>query len=390
MKKTRSLKWIAVALAAVMILSLTACGNQSNSNTESTTPSVAPDASSEASAPAENKEAEEITLRIGAGQTPQGFTWIESVTKYFMPYVDEKLAETGNYKINWVEAWGGTVAKVDEIFEAVEGGLLDIGWVGNVFEASKLPANNLSYHVPFNVRAKDVDQMAEAMQAMYDKYPELKGEYEKYKNKILGLTVLESYNLATNFEVTSMDDLNGKKIGAAGANLVWFQGTGAVPVQSPGTEAYSSIQTGVYDGTIQHTLMLDTLKLYEVAPYITLGDFGSIWGGALTINMDVFDGLPEEVQQALIEAGNEYTQGTVELEQQKLEAYKENMEAKGAKVSVLSDEQRIKWADSLDNLPAEYGETLDDMGYPGTQMMKDYVDFLKDAGADMPRDWFGE
>lgn len=390
MKKSNLIKVITVVLASVMLLSLVGCGNNSGTNNESTAPSVAPDTSADASAPAEQKEAEEITLRIGAGQTPQGFTWIESVTEYFMPYVDEKLAETGNYKVNWVEAWGGTVAKVDEIFEAVENGMLDIGWVGNVFEASKLPVNNLSYHVPFNVRAADVDQMATAMLDMYDKYPELKGEYEKYNNKILGLTVLESYNLATNFEVTSMDDLNGKKIGAAGANLTWFQGTGAVAVQSPGTEAYSSIQTGVYEGTLQHTLMLDTLKLYEVAPYITLGDFGSIWGGALTINMDVFNGLPEEVQQALIGAGDAYTQGTVELEKEKVQSYKENMEAKGAKVSVLSDEQRKKWADSLDNLPAEYGKTLDDMGYDGTQMMKDYVNFLKEAGADMPRDWFAE
>src|SRR3989339_430075 len=85
------------------------------------------------------KAAEQITLRIGAGQTPQGFTWIRSVTEYFIPYVDKKLAEKGNYRIKWVEAWGGTVAKVDEVLEAVEGGLLDIGWVGNVFEAAKLP-----------------------------------------------------------------------------------------------------------------------------------------------------------------------------------------------------------------------------------------------------------
>lgn len=384
MIKSKLLKLITVALAAVMLLSLVACGNRPDTNDE---PSAAPGTSAE---PAGEKEAEEITLSIGAGQTPQGFTWIEGITKYFMPYVDEKLAETGNYKINWVEAWGGTVAKVDEIFEAVEGGMLDIGWVGNVFEASKLPANNLSYHVPFNVRAEDVDQMVTAMLAMYDKYPELKGEYEKYNNTILGLTVLESYNLATNFEITSMDDLNGNKIGAAGANLTWFEGTGAIAVQSPGTEAYSCIQTGVYEGTLQHTLMLDTLKIYEVAPYITLGDFGAVWGGAITINTNVFNGLPEEVQQALIGAGEAYTHGTVALEKEKLQAYKENMEAKGAKVSVLSDELRESWANSLDNLPVKYGADLDGMGYQGTQMMKDYVDFLKEAGADMPRDWFAE
>ena len=339
-----------------------------------------------ASGQSPKKVPEQITLRLGAGQTPQGFTWIRGVTEYFMPYVDKKLAEKGNYRIKWVEAWGGTVAKVDEVLEAVEGGLLDLGWVGNVFEAAKLPLNNITYHVPFAVY--DPDQIIAAAMEMYDKYPELKGEYEKNKNKILGVTVLESYNLATNFKVDKMEDLKGKKIGAAGANLSWFKGTGAVAVQSPGTEAYSSIQTGVYSGTLQHMIMLESLKLYEVAPYILIGNFGAIWGGALTINTGVFNRLPQEVQAVLMEAGKEYALGTVKLEKAKLATIKEELGKKGAKVTVLSESERVKWANSLPNLAKEYAEALNKKGLKGTEIMKAYISALEKAGSRLPRKWF--
>jgi TRAP-type C4-dicarboxylate transport system substrate-binding protein len=376
MKKTRrSVSWklvLTLLLAAVLAFSFTACSK-----------------SKEQAAVSGTKEPEKITLRIGAGQTPEGFTWIESVVEYFFPHVEKKLAETGNYEIEWVEAWGGTVAKVDEIMEAVESGVLDLGWVGNVFEAASLPLNNIAYHCPFSVY--DPDQMVYAMEKMYTTYPELLAEYAKFKNKVLGYTMLESYNLATNFKVEKMADLDGKKIGAAGANLTWFGGTGAVAVQSPGTEAYSCIQTGVYDGTLQHTLMLEGLKLYEVAPYILIGNFGAIWGGAITINTDVWDKLPQEVQQALVEAGDAYMRGTAELEKVKLEKATSNMEAKGATVTVLSEDQRALWANSLENLPKKYADQLEKLGIPkGREMIKAYLTFLEEAGSDMPRKWFDE
>lgn len=388
--KTRSVKLLAFVVATILVLSMAACVQPSaSSKAPSTEPSVEDSAAApESAAPSDAQPAQEITLRIGAAQSVDGFTWIESIKKSFMPKVDEILAGTGNYKINWVEAWGGTVAKTNEMLTAVQSNLLDIGWVGNVFHASQLPLNNISYYIPFNVRVQDGEQMLTAMKAMYEKYPELAGEYEAFDNKILGLTVLESYNIATTFPINTVADLKGKKIGAAGANLNWFANTGATAVQSPGTEAYSSIQTGVYDGTMQHTLMLDTLKLYEVAKYITLGDFGSVWGGSLTINMNVFNGLPQEVQDALVQGGEAYTDGTVALENQKLGAYKADLEAKGAAVSVLSDEQRTAWVNELDNLPKDYAQQLDSQGLKGTEMMKAYIDALTEAGCKLPRQWF--
>lgn len=66
------------------------------------------------------------------------------------------------------------------------------------------------------------------------------------------------------------------------------------------TTFYTDIQTGVSEGS---SLALGALpaKLYEVAPYVTRVDLGVVFSGGLAINVgDSWDGLPEEVQAALL------------------------------------------------------------------------------------------
>jgi TRAP-type C4-dicarboxylate transport system substrate-binding protein len=98
-----------------------------------------------------------------------------------------------------------------------------------------------------------------------------------------------------------------------------------------------------------------------------------------------------EVQQALAEAGDAYMRGTAELEKMKLPKATSNMEAKGATVTVLSEDQRALWANSLENLPKKYADQLEKLGIPkGREMIKAYLTFLEEAGSDMPRKWFEE
>jgi TRAP-type transport system periplasmic protein len=47
--------------------------------------------------------------------------------------------------------------------------------------------------------------------------------------------------------------------------------------------------------------------VYEVAPYITKVNMGVVFSGGVAINKDTWAKLPPEVQQAMREAGAEYT-----------------------------------------------------------------------------------
>ena len=51
-------------------------------------------------------------------------------------------------------------------------------------------------------------------------------------------------------------------------------------------------------------------------------------------------------------------------------------------------EERQKWANNLPNVPAEFGAEADAKGYPGTEIVKRYLELLKEDGYVSPRDWF--
>ena len=53
--------------------------------------------------------------------------WVRVFMNYYMPEVDRRLAESGNYEIDWNRAFGGTVAKTGGVLEALQYGLADIG-----------------------------------------------------------------------------------------------------------------------------------------------------------------------------------------------------------------------------------------------------------------------
>jgi hypothetical protein len=71
--------------------------------------------------------AKDLTLTIAAGHPPV-IAWVRLLRDYFVPEVN-KLLEGSGHKINWNQAYGGTVAKIGGELDAVEKGLVDIAIV---------------------------------------------------------------------------------------------------------------------------------------------------------------------------------------------------------------------------------------------------------------------
>ena len=81
---------------------------------------------------------EEIDVSIVSGFSP-AVAAVKMLEESFMPGVDARLAETGNYTINWQEAFSGTLAKPAGELEAIQTGLADMGVIPTGFHADKLP-----------------------------------------------------------------------------------------------------------------------------------------------------------------------------------------------------------------------------------------------------------
>ena len=204
-----------------------------------------------------------------------------------IPAINAELAKTGNYKIEWNEAYGGTLAKLGSELETIEQGISDMGMVSTILQSGKMPLQNVTYYVPFG--PEDVTVVTEAMDDLHAKLPALRKSWERYNQVYLVGGAIDNYDLITNFPVNKVEDLQGKKIAGGGPSLTWIKGTGAVSVVANLATFYNDIKTGVYDGVVLFATGATGAKLYEVAPYYTKIGFGAMYAICASVNKARWD-----------------------------------------------------------------------------------------------------
>jgi TRAP-type C4-dicarboxylate transport system substrate-binding protein len=331
--------------------------------------------------------AETFTIRIGAGH-PAAATWITTIREGFMPQVAERVAAETEHEINWSESWGGSVCRLGECLEAVEAGLLDMADLQTPFDPAKLMGWNFSYFVPFGTGNPVLG--AELNRQTYDDIPELRDQLEERYNQVfIGIGILGNYGLITNFTFDDVAELEGQRIAAAGPNIPWVSAVGIVPVQSNLNEAYTSMQTGVYNGWVMFPDGATSFRLEEVSQQFTVTGFGVIATPLLTMNKDTWDSLPEDVQNIFLEEGRNWNERAGEYTAQRQEQALERMRAAGVRILELTDEQKADWAARLPNIPAERTAEINAAGQPG-EAVYHYVELLQEAGHEFPRDWLAE
>ena len=216
----------------------------------------------------------------------------------------------------------------------------------------------------------------------------MKAAWEEQNQVYLGGGfAIDSYQIFTTFPIATLGDLEGRKICAPGPAVNWVKGTGAVPVSSSLTEYYNSIQTGVCDGAINFATAAAPGGLAEVAPHMTIVDFGAPYAAALSANLDWYNDLPEEVQNALHVGAKAYSEAVFEDQDALIDAAYDKIKADGGTILELSDEARTAWVNALPNVPKEWAAEQDAKGLPGTEVLVGFMQALRDAEQEPPRDW---
>ena len=326
-----------------------------------------------------------ITLRIGSGHSETN-PWIAAVEDYFVPTVSERVANETDYEIELIKSYGGSVITLGNEIQGIQDGLVDIGCSILVFEASRLPLQTMVYCMPFS--CSDPQIVAKVVRQIYAEYPEFTTDYEtKYNQKFIGIGVSDPYGLYSTKRITSLEDVNGMKIGAAGINLQWIEGSGAVGLQTSLNDTYQNLQTNVCQATIQPTHSCVNLKVYEVAPYYLDANFNCVPFNSLTVNTDTWDSLPTEVQNILAEVGDGYLEYEADYISKVHAKDLEDIVAKGGTVDTLSEEEQQKWAASLPDIVNNLVKSLTDAGYKGSEIVARYYELLAAEGVQQVRDW---
>ena len=243
-----------------------------------------------------------ITVNIGSSH-PEANIWAWAMKNGFQPEVDRLLAEKGEYKVNWVESYGGTLYKFTDTREAVRDGIVDVGMVGTVWEGATMPLQNVTYFTPF--ATGDHELLIEIFDKLTDELPELRDSWAEQNMVHLSSLITDSYDIYATFEVDTLADLQNRKLNAPGTSANWLRDTGATPVDGALTTYYTNIQTGVTEGALSFASGILPTRVYEVAPKLTRVGIGSMYFGGIAVNKSFFDGLQEPVQQAFRAAGKE-------------------------------------------------------------------------------------
>ena len=321
---------------------------------------------------------------------PAKALWVKEFTNFFIPEVDKRLAENGNYVMDWQESYGGSIVKPKGVLEGIELGLGDIGIVTTIFHSSKLPSQAISAVTPFI--APDSRAVAKAVDEIAKEFPTTQNEFAAQNQVYLATgVVLDTYQVFSKNPITSISDMEGGKVAGAGMNLRYLEGiSGAAGVRGGLTDFYNMLQTGLVDHAMLWPEAAKTFKIAEVAPHMLSVDLGAVNSKTITVNKDYWDGLPAEVQDVLKEVAVAYRDHVAGIAMDRAAASRDAYVAAGGTITEASAEDRAAWAAAMPNIASEWAANLDGKGEPGSDMLNAYLAKLEAAGFTGVRDWTAE
>lgn len=277
----------------------------------------------------------------------------------------EKLSD-GKIKVQVL--YSGEGVGTSGLLGAVKSGLITMGAPFQSMHAGELPAGVVEIGLPGGT--DDTDEL-------YSLF------HEKGWDKVLekaygsqGLVWLEPYiqppvYIITKNPINSVDDFKGMKIRAPGAYGKFLRNLGASPVSLAWSEIYTSLATGVIDGSIGSN-MIDHRdgNHVEVAKYMYPLPLAGAQVLPIVVNRSAWNKLSDDLKQAVREA-------TVLHAQEQLTKSKEweseavaQMEAKGLKWSPEpSEADKAAWEAAGASLWDEYAAQDD--------YSKQLIDILK-------------
>lgn len=304
-------------------------------------------------------------------------------------FIDELKARS-NGSIEVEEYWAGTLAGAAAVFEAISTRQADFGTLPSFTAPSQLPLTQISMAVPFG--AVTPRQAGEALNKLREMYAaEFEKEYSSQNLVCLYSKGTENYNLITKNHIDSIADLAGTKVAVGGVYAPsWFEAIGAVTTAADATAAYQNMKTNVYPATFIYDSTYVQYSLYEICDYVLDMNGGARCPQAYVMNKEAFDSLDEATQKLVMECAQAAAEKYYDWMDEQIEIWEQKLIDEGVEIVTLSAEEKQAWGDAIfaaeTNSIQKWIDTANAAGYPGDQMMSDYLQILIDMGCDLPYD----
>lgn len=250
----------------------------------------------------------------GGEQTADGeqtYNWrfaheepVGSIQDQYVHKFVETLSEKSDGKIN-VEIYPvGQIGDATQQTELLQNGGIEFAMVSPGNTGTIVPENQLfSLHFLFSddmEKNKEIFKSSKALNEM------LSGKYLDKNIKVLSYWPEGFMQWTSSKKLQNPSDFKGFKMRTMPSPMIVaaYEAYGANPTPVPYMEVYSGLQLKMIEGQENPLSAIEEMKFCEVQDYLTLSD-ASLYVTTTSVNPQFFDGLPEDIQNIILETADE-------------------------------------------------------------------------------------
>jgi TRAP-type transport system periplasmic protein len=351
-----------ILLVTIFVLLLSACGGTKSGTEDS------------------SKTQEKTEIVMGTGHPTTHHAHLNVYTPW-----NKLVEEKTDGKITVSHFPNATLGKSETVVEDIGSGVYDVGLmvIPYLFDSPFYPYTIASLPFAF----PDVKTAHNAVQKLQKKYPLEEAFEEANIMSLGGQTATDPYIIFSKKPIKSYDDLKGMKIHVPGDSVVdVVKAWGATPVSMAQQEVYQSLERGALDASIYTPVGAVGFKIHEIAPYVV--DIGiTSTPISMIINKEIYDGFSDETKETFESELNAFmpTAFRDSYVNEVTKAF-EVMKASGAEVIKLPAEEEAKFIKPAQKVWKAWVEEANEKGFDGDQIMKDFIEILKEEGVEVPFD----
>ncbi|WP_019933398.1 MULTISPECIES: TRAP transporter substrate-binding protein DctP [Oceanimonas] len=273
----------------------------------------------------------------------------------YQSFADKIEADSnGRMKINMLYAGEGVDTK--GIVSATKSGLLDMAAPFQPMHAGEIPFGVVEVGLPGSNGS-----LEELNQLFHEKgWNEVLTEaYDRHNLVWLAPYFQPGVYVITKEKIESIADFKGLKIRAPGAYGRFFRELGASPVNLTWGETYTSLATGVIDGTIGSNLIDHRDGNFaEVAKFMYPVPVSSAQALPVLVNKNAWNKLPDDLKDVVRNAAKWHAEQQAEKSALWEQEAVADMEKQGLTWSpAASDADKQQWQQAAEAVWAHYGKT---------------------------------
>lgn len=344
----------------VAILSLVGCSSSSSNNPQENDPKE----------PEESKE--KITLKLGTYFANTSLIW----TVITEPWT-KRVVELTDGRVEFDLYPAEQLGKAHDMLQLTNDGVMDIGVFPVNYFPDNMPLSNMLAGLPNLSETSGQGTMA-LNDLVQENSEYLEIDYLKNGVRPIVTHVSPTYELwTTGEEIRVPADLKGKKIRTPGgvANEV-YESMGVVPVAVPHPDTYEAIEKGVIDAVAYYSAAVMSSGTDEILKYGIYPHIGTAIHG-ININEKVWKDLPKDIQEAMMQAGQEILESTGQVYLEEDLKFQEKFTKGGATIAELTQEEQEKWKKVLDEFTEAWIKENQSDDLPMEELLNSYKENLE-------------